>query len=74
MTKRMTANGYTMQPPFAPYLAKLFWVLVLVWLGFLIGIATDPIVPLPEVNENAAPSDSVSEDWHGNVRRSGWGT
>ena len=73
MTKRMTANGYAVQPPFAPYLVKLFWVLVLVWLGFLIGIASDQVVSLPAVNEGAVPSHAIPEDWHGNVRRSGWG-
>ncbi len=72
MTKRMTAGGYAVQPPFAPYLTKLFWVVVLVWLGFLIGIARDPIVPLSEADQSAAPTPILSEDWHGNVRRS-WG-
>jgi hypothetical protein len=71
MSKQITADGYAPNTFLAHYLSKVFWVVVLVWLGVLIGTARDQGMSGAAAPESAAPSQAVTEDWHGNVRRSG---
>ncbi len=71
MNKQLTADEHATSTFLAYYSSKVFWVVVLVWLGFLIGTARDHGISGPVAPEDAPSHQAVSEDWHGNVRRSG---
>lgn len=52
-------------------LLVIFWVLALTGMGFLAGAMQRDVPVVPDAA--AVQPQTVHEDWHGNVRRSGGG-